>query len=59
MGEKKINKGRFKDEWMHLRSRPAGPIPKKTRTDEDDVLEEEDFMASDEPFFFEDDEDLV
>lgn len=55
--KKKINKGRFKDEWMHLQSRPAGPIPRKTQVLDDEELEAEEFIASDEPFFFEGDGD--
>lgn len=56
MVEKKINKGRFKEEWMHLRSRPAGPIPRKTQMVEEEI-EEEEFLPSEEPFFFEEDKD--
>lgn len=55
-GKKKINKGRMKDEWMHLHSRPAGPIPRKTQVLEEEDLESEEFIASDEPFFFEEEE---
>ena len=58
MGEKKRQpKGRIKDEWMHLQSRPAGPMARKTQVVEDDEdMEAEEFLASDEPFFFEEDE---
>lgn len=55
MGKTRRNKGRMKDEWMHLHSRPAGPIPRKTEVI--DIEEEEEFLESDEPFFFEDEED--
>lgn len=51
---KKINKGRMKDEWMHLHARPAGPIPRKTQVLDEDEMEAEEFLASEEPFFFED-----
>lgn len=43
---------------MHLHSRPAGPIPRKTALDEpEDDIEAEEFLPSDEPFFFEDEFD--
>ena len=45
----------MKEEWMHLHSRPAGPIPRKTDVIEDEEdMDAEEFLASDEPFFFED-----
>lgn len=56
MSEKRRQpKGRMKEEWMHLHSRPAGPIPRKTDVIEDEEdMDAEEFLASDEPFFFED-----
>lgn len=39
---------------MHLQSRPAGPITRKTQVIDEDEFESEDFEP-DEPFFFEND----
>lgn len=57
MADKKIQKGRFKEAWMNLHARPAGPIRKTQVIDEEDFLEEEEFLPSEEPFFFEDEEE--
>lgn len=54
---RRVNKGRIKDEWMHLHSRPAGPHSSRKTKVEDEDLEGEEFIESEEPFFFEDDID--